>query len=161
MAIPPPAVTPVSSTHNLGNAMSNPLIQNGKHTVTKEKMDAAEVIRRQRATAMKSPEHLKQWLQASGHAWLVFNTQDLIDSLPWPFGVEMMMDLVHTYSDHRCAIDSGRREVQKEPITGKSIEVVIYKDQTLEVEELDRCIRHLTAQIYQLKPDWSLTDTPL
>lgn len=141
--------------------MDNPLIKDGIHAVTKEQLSAREIRRRQIATAMKDPEHLKRWLRASGHGWLVMNTTELIDALPWPGGVETLMEIIHVYGEHRRTIDSGRREIQKEPVTGTDVEVVIHKDDLLEVEELDRAIRFLTAQIYEKKPDWSLTDTPM
>lgn len=140
----------------------NPLIKDdGTHAVTGETLTAAEVRRRQIATSMKSPEHLMQWLTESGHGWLVMRTDELVKSLPWPGGVETVIDLVNLYTDYRRTIDSGRRELQKEPVTGEQVEVVVYKDQDLEVEELDRVIRWLTGKIYQIKPDWSLEDAPL
>jgi len=142
--------------------MSNPLLQkDGTHKVTGEKLTAAEIRKRQIATAMKDPGHLKQWLRESGHQWLVLRTDDLVDALPWPGGVETLIDLVNCYTDHRRTIDSGRREFQKEPLTNKRVEVVVHKDQTLELEELDRCIRWLAAQAYELDPNWDLEGKPL
>ena len=124
-------------------------------------IDAAELRRRQIATAMKEPDHMKRWLRESGRAWLVFNTTDLIDALPWPLGVDQLMNIVFAYGELRRKVDSGRSETVIEPLSGKKVQIPVYKDETLEVEELDRAIRFLTAQIYQLKPDWSLTDPAL
>lgn len=36
-------------------------------------------------TAMKSPEHLKAWLEATGRKYIVINSVDLVNAL-WPQG---------------------------------------------------------------------------
>lgn len=91
---------------------------------------------------------------------LYFNGVELLDALPWPFGVEAFMQVVMAYRDHRRTIESGRAELVKEP-TGEAVELPVYKDETLEVEELDRAIRYLVAQIREKQPDWRLEQSPL
>jgi SAM-dependent MidA family methyltransferase len=112
-------------------------------------------------TAMRSPTHLKQWLDVTHRRWLVFNAMELMDALPWPSGVEAFMQVVMAYRDHRRTIDSGRTELVEEPLTGEMVEVPACKDENLEVEELDRAIRYLVWQIREKMPGWSLERTPL
>jgi SAM-dependent MidA family methyltransferase len=112
-------------------------------------------------TAMRSPTHLKQWLEATHRRWLVFNAMELMDALPWPSGVEAFMQVVMAYRDHRRTIDSGRTELVEEPLTGEQVEVPVCKDENLEVEELDRALRYLVAEIRAKMPAWSLERAPL
>jgi hypothetical protein len=116
-------------------------------------------------TAMKDPNHLKKWLQESKRNWMVFNTKDLINSMPWPAGAQALAEIVSMYRDHRRAIATGRVEVQKQrdDVTDQEVdvEVPIYKDETLEIEELDRAIRHLIAEASEKDPKWSLQNAPL
>ena len=113
------------------------------------------------ATAMKSPDHLKAWLDASGRRWLVFNGIDLIDSLTFPEGHNMFALIVAAYRDHRRTIPTGATEKMMNPDTKVEVEVPLTKGETLELEELDRAIRYLVAQMYQRKPDWKLEGDPL
>jgi hypothetical protein len=112
-------------------------------------------------TAMKSPEHMKQWLDASGRRWLVFNAIELVDALPWPDGHDILGQVVACYRDHRRVIETGRTERLKNPDTGEQAEVPVYKTEFLEKEELDRAIRYLVAQMMQLDPAWSLEQPSL
>jgi len=113
------------------------------------------------ATAMKSPDHLKAWLDASGRRWLVFNGIDLIDSLTYPEGHDMLMLIVAAYRDYRRTIPTGEVEKMVHPDTNVEVEVPLTKGETLELAELDRAIRYLVAQMYQRKPDWKLEGEPL
>ncbi len=69
------------------------------------------------------------------------------------------------YRDHRRAIATGRYETQKHVnhVTGKEVEVEVpvYKDETLEIEELDRAIRHLIGLASEKDPSWKLSNAPL
>lgn len=105
--------------------------------------------------SIKDPEHLKRWLDESGRRFLVFDAIDLVDSLPFPEGVETFMQVVACYRDHRAAKPSGRTETHKNPL-GEKFETTIYKTDVLEVEEMDRAIRYLVNQITQKMPDWDL-----
>lgn len=111
-------------------------------------------------TAMKSPEHLREWLDASGRRWLVFDGVELVKALPWPHGVEAFMQVIAAYRDERRTVWTGKMEKfkGKNAVTGEEIdqEVKVMKGEHLEVEELDRAIRYLVGQIMELDPNWSL-----
>lgn len=127
------------------------------------KPTSAEVMAARMATAMKSPQHLREWLEQTDRRWLVFNAVDLVESLPWPDGVDALVQIVASYRDHRSLIDSGRfHDIEVTNHLGTEIKrVPIGKDDTLEVEELDRAIRYLTAQLVAKKPDWKIEDPSL
>lgn len=116
-------------------------------------------------TAMKDPAHLKRWLLESGRRWMVFDMRDLVKALPWPTGAQALAEIISVYRDHRRTIPTGRTETQKQPdhVTGQEveIEVPVYKDETLEIEELDRAIRHLIGMASDKDPTWSLQNAPL
>jgi len=116
-------------------------------------------------TAMKDPEHLKKWLQESGRRWMTFNTKDLIESIPWPAGAQALAEIISMYRDHRRAIATGRVEIQKHMDNVSSeevgVEVPLYKDETLEIEELDRAIRHMIGLASEKDPKWNLQNAPL
>jgi hypothetical protein len=112
-------------------------------------------------TAMKSADHLKRWLAESGRSWLVLKADDLVDSLPWPEGVDLLIGMVEGYRKHRMGTMSGRTEKVKHPVTQRVTEIPIPKTDALEVEELDRCIRFLIGQVTSLDESWSLDNPPL
>ena len=116
-------------------------------------------------TAMKNPDHLKEWMQESDRRWMVFNTKDLIDALPWPSGARALAEIIAVYRDHRMTINTGRTKVEKQlnQVTGQEVEidVPVYKDETLEIEELDRAIRHLIRIASEKDPNWNLQNQPL
>ena len=105
--------------------------------------------------SLKDPEHLKRWLQESGRRYLVFDSVELVDSLPFPEGVDTLMQLVACYRDHRVAIPSGEYEMQGE------VKVPLCKGEVLEVFELDRVIRDLIRQITERDPTWDVNNRPL
>lgn len=111
-------------------------------------------------TAMAVPAHLKAWLKASGRAWLVINGDELVDALPWPGGVQEVMDLVSMLARHRATKPSGRFGQVKDPLTKEMVDIPVMKTEVLEPDELDRAIRYLVAQMRQHDPDWSLETTP-
>ena len=118
------------------------------------KMGVTDRVEAARRVAIASPEKLKEWLSASGRSWLIFNGPQLIDSLPWPEGVNVFMQLVDAYRDHRRALPTG----ESETISG--VKVACYHDDTLTLPELDRCIRFLVGQATALDPTWSLEKDP-
>jgi len=98
--------------------------------------------------SINSPEKLKEFLEASGRLWLVFNARHLVESLPWPEGVNSFMQIIDCYRDHRRVIPTGDLDAQTQlPIT---------HGETLTIEELDRCIRYLIEQASKLDPNWKL-----
>lgn len=130
-------------------------------TTLKQEFDADVLRERQVKLAMSSQVHLKQWLQASGRRWLVMDAMELVDALPWPGGVQELMGLVNLYTQHRRKFDSGRRQTMKDPVTGDDVETIIYKDEKLELAEVDRAIRYLVQQVLEWDPKWSLTNPAL
>ena len=111
--------------------------------------------------SIKDAEHLKAWLEKSGRRWLVFNAIELVDALPFPDGVDTLIQLIACYRDYRSVQPTGRVESIQEPTLGKTVAAPIYKGEALEVEELDRAIRYLIRQITDKDPDWSLNNEPL
>lgn len=134
-----------------------------KHAVTKEEVtpESAAALQRERAmkAAMASPEHLKLWMQESGRRWMVFDGVSLVDAMPWPGGVQEVMDVIQLYAQHRRSIPSGRFE--KQEVMGQVVDVEIFKTEKLELAELDRAIRYLVAQAYEWDPKWSLENPAL
>jgi len=125
------------------------------------KMTSQERSEAQMRVAMQSPEHLKRWLEASGRRWLVLDAMALVEALPWPAGVEAFLQIVAAYRDHRAVQPSGRLEVIFNPVTKERVKVPQMKEETLEVEELDRVIRYLIGQVTEKDPTWKLENPPL
>jgi len=115
-----------------------------------------EKFERLERVAIASPEHLKRWLHDTDRRWLVFDALELVDSLPFPSGVDSLIQLIACYRDHRRVIPTGRTELQDNPETGVAIEVPVTKGEALEVDELDLAIRYLVAQIQKRDPAWRL-----
>lgn len=111
--------------------------------------------------AIKDAGHLKSWLEKSGRKWLVFNSVDLVDALPFPDGVDTLIQLIACYRDYRSVQVSGRTETVKEPVLGHVVDMPVYKGEKLEVEELDRAIRYLIRQVTDIDPNWSVNNEPL
>jgi hypothetical protein len=123
--------------------------------------DTKELAQAQVNVAMKDPEHLKNWLEASGRRWLIFRSVDLINALPWPQGVGQLMGVINTYRDYRGGIPSGELEKMTHPVTGEEFEVAIMKTDLLEVNELDQAIRFLIGKITEKDGTWKLENSPL
>lgn len=119
-----------------------------------------EIAKRQARVAVTTPTQLKAFLAASERRWLVLDALDLVDSLPWPEGVDDLIRVVTCYRNQRQTIETGRYETMETP-AGGTAEVPVYKGETLELEELDRCIRFLVAQATEKDPSWSLDNPPL
>jgi len=47
------------------------------------------------------------------------------------------------------------------PVTKEQVKVPQMKEETLEVEELDRVIRYLIGQVTEKDPTWKLENPPL
>jgi uncharacterized small protein (DUF1192 family) len=97
--------------------------------------------------AVQTPAHLKRWLSASGRKYLIFKTDDLIDALPWPAGVETLMQIVREYDLQRQQIDSGQTELMLTD-AGEAV-VAVSKTQLLERDEINECIEQLQTEYAQ------------
>lgn len=103
--------------------------------------------------AMQSPQQLRKWLHESGRRWLVFDALELVEALPWPHGVQNLIDTIACYRDHRAAIPSttGAMVEQKDPHADPSkprmIQVPVTKPETLESAELEQCIAYLQSLV--------------
>lgn len=111
-------------------------------------------------TAMKDPEHLKRWLRATGRNYIFFRSEDLVDSLSWPRGVEALIGIIDAYRAHRREIPTEtmpcpnlkRHELLKTASGATSVctlcnnkdEVVTRtKGELLEADEIDAAIAML------------------
>jgi hypothetical protein len=115
-------------------------------------------------TAMTDPEHLKRWLIESGRPFLIFLAQDLVDALPFPEGLQALAGIRDSYREHRRKIATGDTETQTyhDDVVGDDVEVevALYKDDTLELAEIDRAIRYLVGLATEKDPSWSLSNPP-
>ena len=130
-------------------------------------MSAIERSEAQLRVAMQSPQKLKQWIEATGRTWMVFNAIDLVDALPWPppgakepVGIDYLMMIIQCYRDHRAAMETGDFETIKNP-NGVEHKVAIMKGELLELPELDRAIRFLIGQATEKDPAWTLNNPPM
>lgn len=128
---------------------------------TMKQMNADQLREARARVAMSSPEHMQQWLEASGRRFLVFPAAELVASLPWPGGVEALMQIIAAWRDHRRAQESGRYHEVRHPVMKDKVRVPIMKDDTLEIEELDRAIRYLISLASQRDPAWKLENPPM
>lgn len=124
-------------------------------------MTSEERIEAIARVSMKDKEHLKRWLQATNRDWLVFNTIDLVDALRWPEGVDVLMQVIACYRDHRMAQETGRFETQVDPVTRQEVDVPVFKGEALEIEEWDRLIRWAIGKALELDPRWTLDQKPM
>lgn len=122
---------------------------------------AIELSEQQLRTAMGSQAHLTQWVEESGRTWIIFNGKHLVSALPWPAGVEALMQVIACYRDHRAAMDTGETQLVENPITKEMTEVPMFYPETLTLTEMDRAIRWMYGQITALDPSWEITNAPL
>lgn len=123
----------------------------------------AELTRAAERTAMASPTQLKQWLIASGRRYIIFDSDDLVDALPWPGGVEALTQVVECYRQHRC-VDiaeegpcpscNGALSGDCMACNGVGIERR-YKSDVLELDEMKAVVAYLVERIRKTDPNWS------
>jgi hypothetical protein len=118
-------------------------------------MSEIEKSEAQMRVAMESPNHLKEWLLASGRQWIVLDSLELVDALSWPEGVEALIQILAAYRDHRATISSGEVETQKHPDTGEEIRVPLMKGEVLGLEERKRATQSMVVEIRKEEPTWS------
>jgi hypothetical protein len=97
-------------------------------------MELGMLTEEQVRVSVTDPNYLKRWLQESGRRWILMNAVELVDSLPWPDGVNDFKRVVDHYRAHRLTIPTGRVETQMDS-DGKRVEVSIQKGEVLEPEE--------------------------
>lgn len=117
------------------------------------------------ATAIKDPGHLKRWLQESGRQWIVLKSSDLIDALPWPDGVDILMQVIEAYRQHRVAIpvDYAPCPKLKVHMKGRVCDlclnrneiIVRSKSDLLEVDEMKEACVWLINQILEKDKTWN------
>jgi hypothetical protein len=112
-------------------------------------------------TSITSPDHLKRWLEQSGRRWLVLDSVQLVEALPWPDGVSALAQILAALRDHRFAIPTGEFETQYDSEKKCDVRVPLHHTEQLEVCELDRAIRYLIGQITEKDSAWSLENQPL
>lgn len=124
-------------------------------------MNQKEIREAQERVAMRSLDHFRQWLIASGREFLIFNSKDLLNSLEFaPDNLVLVQQIVDCYRQHRLDIPySTRKEI--EPMTGETITVPICKDDTLTIAETDRLVRILASTLFDKVPGWSLDSEPI
>jgi hypothetical protein len=106
--------------------------------------------------SIKSPDKLKEWLEASGRRYLIFDAFQLVDALPWPHGLDALAQVIACYRDHRRTVPSGRFEKVIDA-RGESRAVPQMRGETLEADEQARLIKYLIRQVQELDPTWSLS----
>lgn len=122
----------------------------------KLELDEDEIALRLFNVSIKSPDHLKQWLAETGRRWLVIDALQLVEALPWPDGLDSLIQIIACYRDHRRTIPSGRTEVQTDPTLGEEVTVPVMCEDTLEVPEMEAVIRFLIHAITEKDPSWTL-----
>lgn len=110
--------------------------------------------------AMKSREQLMQWLKESGREFIIFNTKDLMDSLPHAQDAELLQQLIGLYATHRMSISYDKIKMF-DPISETEVEAEVTKDERLTLAEMDRLVRKLAGAIKDQHPEWSLDGDPI
>lgn len=110
--------------------------------------------------AMKDPKHLERWVQ-DARPFVVFVGKDLVASLSYPDGHQVLQGIVYAYHYYRSKQGTGEIREYDDPVTGARLKAEITKDQRLTIPELDRCIRWLMRTVKELDPNWSINNAPL
>lgn len=125
-------------------------------------MEMKEIREAQERVAMKDPEHLLRWLQASNREFLIFVTRDLMTALK-PDNLDvvpMLQQAIFAYTQYRMSIEYDVQR-EREPLTGEMIDVPIVKDDRLTLAEKDRLIRQLAGDLSDAVPGWTLDSPPI
>ena len=121
-----------------------------------EDLTAEERMTRLANVAIKSPEHLKAWLEETNRKFLVFKATDLVDALSWPDGVEALMQIIAFYRGYRQGIPSDCVRQVESLVPGVMGVEVVFKSDQLEVSELDTAIRYLIGLVTKKDSNWQL-----
>jgi len=122
----------------------------------KNKLTREEVAKALENVALKDKEHLKRWLVDSGRKYLVLDSVHLVDSLPFPEGIQLLQSMLNCYREYRRGIPTGDKAREKNPIDGTDCFVDIMHEEVLSVSELDLAIRYLINQLTNIDSAWKL-----
>jgi len=121
------------------------------------------------ATAIKDAGHLKQWLKATGRDWIVLKSGDLVDGLPWPDGVDILMQIIEAYRQHRQGVPVEWAPCSKLRVhaVGRTCDlcknqgqvIVRSKTDTLELDELKTATVWMINQILEKDSSWNPFNT--
>lgn len=125
--------------------------QAGRSLFYHQELIMPDLIEEQIRVSMKSKEHLKDWLKKTGREFIVFNAQDLVDSLSWPDGVEGLQAILFAYREHRRQIPTGEMEIVEvdgeradgEKVVGEKVEVPKMKDESLTDAEARKAVNQI------------------
>lgn len=131
-----------------------------EHSVVKG-MSEEERMAALMRVSVKDKGQLKRFLEQSGRRWLVLDSLQLVDALPWPDGVSAFVQVIAALRDHRAAIPTGDFEEQTHPVTGDKYRAPRMHGEDLEVAELDRAIRFLIGKITERDASWDLSNPPM
>lgn len=109
-----------------------------------------------RARVSMAQTHLLEWVHATQREWMVFNTVDLIKSLPFPDGVSVFQQLITQYRDYRRVKPTGRKIEERNPKTGKPMVVDEMHGEQLSLVEAEGALRYLLTLVRELDPQWTL-----
>jgi hypothetical protein len=117
------------------------------------------------ATAIKDPGHLKRWLIESKRQWVMLKSEDLVDALPWPDGVDILMQVIEAYRQHRVGVPVDYAPCPKLKVHQKGRvcelcsnagEVIVRsKSDLLEVDEMKEACVWLINQILEKDKSWN------
>lgn len=105
-------------------------------------IDARELARAQERVAINDPQKLIQFLQGSDRTFLILHAPTLVRGLPWPSGVEALMQVIAAYNSERHTDPTGFVTDEKVP-GGQLAEAPIFKDDRLWLDEIDAAINQL------------------
>ena len=101
------------------------------------------------ATAMADPGHLKAWLRASDREYLVLHAPSLVDALPWPQGVQALMQILEAYRSHRMA---------QSPVTRDREGRDVHRDDRLTPAESEEAVSQIRRHQAALEREWGRDD---
>lgn len=99
---------------------------------------------------LDNPQHLKNWLKASGREYIVFNAIDLVNALTWPDEIHLLQQIIAKYGHYRSQFSASRPRDDSQ--------VTVAKTDALDLPEIVGAMRQLLAQANQIDPDWKFPE---
>ena len=112
------------------------------HMADLPELSSALLADAQDRVAMKTPQHLTQFLQSSDRTFLILHAPTLVRGLPWPQGVEALLQVIDAYTSERRLQDTGFFVDETLP-NGEKARVPVPKDDRLHLDEIDEAILQL------------------